>query len=288
MAAMVWGALGLVVTSVSYGVGTVLQAVAARRSDRSAGVDARLFVSLLSQLPYLVGLLIELLGFIASLVALRTLPLFLVQAAVASSVGVTALVSVWFLGARLRAPELAALGGMGLGLVLLGVSAKPGAGKPLSATGGWLLLAMVAVTLAVGVAVARLPDRWASAGLAATAGAAWGGLGIAARGLVVPHPLWHMVSEPAAWAIAGNGIVAMLLFAMSLQRGSATSSAAAALCVETLLPAVVGLVFLGDSARDGLALLAVAAFVLTVGGAVALARFAEPEPQLAPAGDVKQ
>jgi len=275
---VMWGLLGALATSVCYGVGTVLQAVAARRTARTHGVDVRMFRSLLAQTPYLTSLVVEAAGFLASIVALRSLPLFLVQAAVASSLGVTAVCAVWFLGARLRGLELSALAALGLGLVLLAISAEPGPGLPLAPAQAWMLLAGVALLMTLGVAVTRLPDRWACAGLAAAAGAAFGGIGIAARTLVVPQPLWHLLVDPLAWAIVGYGGSALLLFAMSLQRGSVTTTAAVTAGAETLLPAIFGVLLLGDAARSGFVGLAVAGFALTLGGAVVLARFAEPEP----------
>jgi len=277
-----WGLLGALATSLCYGVGTVLQAVAARRTARTHGVDVRMFGSLLSQAPYLASLLVEAAGFLASIVALRTLPLFFVQAAVASSVGVTALCAVWFLGARLERLELSALAALGVGLLLLAISAEPSPGLPLGEAQQWLLLAGVVLLVMAGVAVTRLGDRWACAGLAAAAGAAFGGVGMAARTLVLPQPLWHLLSEPLAWAVVGYGGSALLLFAMSLQRGPVTTTAAVTAGAETLIPAILGVLLLGDAARSGFAGLAVGGFVLTLGGAVLLAHFAEPEP-VAPA-----
>jgi len=55
---------------------------------------------------------------------------------------------------------------------------------------------------------------------------------------------------------------------------------------ETVPPAIVGIVFLGDTTRRGLGGLAVSGFVLAVASAVALARFGEAgdQPQLRPGG----
>jgi hypothetical protein len=64
---------------------------------------------------------------------------------------------------------------------------------------------------------------------------------------------------------------------MSLQRGPVTTTAAVTAGAETVLPAALGLLLLGDSARPGYATLAGVGFLLTLAGAVALARYAEPE-----------
>ena len=48
---------------------------------------------IVTQLPYLAGLALDGLGFVGNVVALRQLPLFLVEAIVAGSVGVTAVIA---------------------------------------------------------------------------------------------------------------------------------------------------------------------------------------------------
>lgn len=282
MGVVVWGLVGVVLTSLCYGIGTVLQAVAARRTPSSPGLDPGLLLRLFRQLPYLVGLLLDGVGLLASIVALRTLPLFLVESAIASSVGVTAVVAVRFLDARLRPPELVALLGLGAGLVLLAVCAEPGPGRPLPNAGGGGLLAGVGVVLALGLVAARVPRPWDGVGLAVASGAAFAGVGIAARVLELPEPVWHVVAAPTAWALAGFGLLGILFFAQALQRAAVTMVAAVTFGVETLLPAGVGLAVLGDRVRPGFGAVAVVAFALTLGCAMALARFAEPEHAPAP------
>jgi hypothetical protein len=109
--------------TVSYGVGTVLQAAGARRVHSAERLDVMLLARLARQSRYLGGLALDAVGFIAALVALRTLPLFVVQAAIAGSLGVTAAVASVVFGFRLRASEKAAIGLLLFGLVLLCISA---------------------------------------------------------------------------------------------------------------------------------------------------------------------
>jgi hypothetical protein len=45
-----------------------------------------------------------------------------------------------------------------------------------------------------------------------------------------------------------------------------------------VLPATIGIVFLGDQVRSGYALVATAGFLIAVSGAIALAQFAGPLP----------
>lgn len=76
-----------------YGIGSVLQADAARRTAASAGLDPRLLARLLRSGRYLVGVGADGAGFLLSLLAVRTLPLFVVQSVVASFLAVTAVLA---------------------------------------------------------------------------------------------------------------------------------------------------------------------------------------------------
>src|SRR4051812_38609158 len=186
---MILGLVAALAAAVAYGVGSVLQAVGSRRL--ATGVpDARLLLRLLRSAPYLAGLALDAVGFVATVAALRGLPLFVVESAVASSVGVTALVAVRWLGARLLRPEWVALGALGAGLVLLAASAEAEGGQPLSRAGQWTVLALSVVVAAAAGLATRAPATRAAALLAATAGLGFAGVGIAARALQPTSPWW--------------------------------------------------------------------------------------------------
>src|SRR3954447_18146481 len=122
---MGWSLLGAMLAAVCFGVASVLQAVGARAASRAGtgAVDPGLVVRLLGQWPFLLGLGLDLVGFLAELAALRQLPLFVVQAAVAASLAVTAVVAAWVMHSRLRGREWAAVAVLCGGLALLGLSA---------------------------------------------------------------------------------------------------------------------------------------------------------------------
>jgi drug/metabolite transporter (DMT)-like permease len=203
-------------------------------------------------------------------VALRTLPLFFVQSAVAASVGVTAVIAA-AIGVRLQGREIAALVVLGGGLLLLAASAQPDRGTPLALSVRWGLLLCAVALGAAGALVARASGRWGAHGLAVLAGLAFTVVAITARSLSVPTPAWHVVTDPGLWAILALGALGMLLFTTALQRGSVTSATALTFAVETIVPAGIGLAFLGDTTRPGFALIASVGFVLTIAGSLALA-----------------
>ncbi|HET8988831.1 MAG TPA: hypothetical protein VFN43_10000, partial [Humibacillus sp.] len=105
---MILGLLGALTAAVAYGGATILQAIGVRRVAALPS-HARLSRRLKVGWPYPAGLALDAAGFLASVVALRTLPLFLVESAVASSVAVTAVLSVVVLRVPLQRKEIVAL-----------------------------------------------------------------------------------------------------------------------------------------------------------------------------------
>lgn len=276
----VWLSLGCaVVAALSYGVGSIVQAAAARRTESRPHLDPMLLVRLVHQLPYVVGLGLDLLGFFASVIALRRLPLFVVQSAVAGSVGVTAVGASVAFGIRLLRYERVALVALVFGFALLAISAQPESATSIATIGEWLLVAGVVVVLIAGAVCARLSDRPASIGLALCAGMSWAGVGIAARVLDIPSPVWRVAIDPLALSLVVYGVLGALFFASALQRGSVTAAAALVFLVETLVPSLIGVAFLGDRTRNGFAFVAALGFVTAVGASIALARRSEPLPR---------
>jgi hypothetical protein len=86
-----------------------------------------------------------------------------------------------------------------------------------------------------------------------------------------------LARDPAAYAVVAAGIVSFVFYATALEGGSVTVATSAVVLAETLPPAVVGVVFLGDTTRHGLTPVAAIGFVLAVASAVMLARFGEAD-----------
>ena len=76
--------------TISYGLATVLQSVGAKSTAGSEGLDPGLMVRLLRSVPYLIGLALDGAGFLLTVVALQSLPLFVVEAFTAGALAVTA------------------------------------------------------------------------------------------------------------------------------------------------------------------------------------------------------
>lgn len=261
--------------AVGYGLASVLQAVGARRV---AGT-----LNTLRDPLYLTGLALDLLAWLASLVALRTLPVYQVQATVAGSLAVTVLAARVLLAARLRRAEVAAVGVTVVALVALAASAGVQHAARLTGAGRWgLALTVVPVALAGYQAVRRL----APGAAAVAAGLAFGGAALSARALTVPAgPLRHvpatlhtLAAEPLGWALPAYGIAGMLLYAWSLEHGGLGQVTALLWIAEVSLPSVVGIVLLGDAVRPGWAPTVAAALVAALTAAWVLARAPAADP----------
>ncbi|MCA1223702.1 hypothetical protein LCE31_36175, partial [Streptomyces sp. 8L] len=91
-------------------------------------------------------------------------------------------------------------------------------------------------------------------------------------------------ANPALYALLVAGGAAFLLLTSALQRGSVTTATAGMVVGETVGPALVGVLWLGDRTREGLGWVTVLGFAVAVAGALALARFGEAPEATAPAG----
>lgn len=269
-----------VLAALGSGAGSAIEAFGVRRARQHPAARGELG-ALLREPVYFAGLTIDLLGFAFTVLALQVLPLYLVQAIVASSVAVTAVILA-AMGRPLDRIGWIALGGSLCGLVLLGLSSEPHEVPPLDPVWYWLLLGLSLPLAGLAAVANRLRGIRSVVLLAFEAGLCFSLVAVAARSLDVPDPLWRAVIDPALWAIVVNGVLGTALFALALQRGRVTVVAAVSYTTSTVVPSVVGLVFLGDQVRSGFALVATAGFLVAVSGAVALARFTEPLPAATP------
>ncbi|MFD3311015.1 hypothetical protein [Streptomyces sp. NPDC058694] len=286
--------------AVCFGTATVLQAIAARAAARgpessgspgnspdgssggtsggssggASGVDAALLLRALREWRYIAGLALDGVGFVLQIAALRSLPIYTVGAALAASLAVTAVVAAWLLHVRLSGLEWGAVGVVCAGLAMLGLASGEEGDQAGSTALKYAMLGTAVVVLLLGALAGRLPDRGRALALGLGAGFGFGVVEVSVRLIdgLTPSALF---TNPATYALLLGGGAAFLLLTSALQRGSVTAATAGMVIGETIGPAVVGVVWLGDRTREGLAWLAVLGFAVAVAGALALARFGE-------------
>jgi hypothetical protein len=264
--------LGAIVACVGYGAASVLESVAAKRAAEVVGLTGLALI--IKQGPYLLGLVADGLGFAGNVLALQRLPLFLVQSVVAGSVGVTAVIAS-VRGAHLSWKDWTSLAVLGTGLIFLSLTAVPTAAARISLIDERVILLLAIVPVIVGLIGFRMKGRPSTIVLSCAAGLGFTGVAVAARGIGAADIAWPLLLNPLIWAIIVHGAVGMSFFTVALQRDAVTVVTAITLVFEVLVPSLIGIGLFGDAIEPGRMPLAVAGFVLAIGGAVSLSRFAE-------------
>ncbi|MFF7931323.1 hypothetical protein [Streptomyces sp. NPDC007940] len=273
--------------SVCFGTATVLQAMAARAADTDGGdregtaFAVTLFLRAVRQWRYLAGLALDGLGFLLQIAALRSVPIYAVGAALASSLAVTAVVSARLLRVRLSGSEWGAVGVVCAGMALLGIASGTEGDQAGPAALKYVMLGTALAVLALALLGGRLPERGRALTLGLGAGFGFGVVEVAVR-LIDSLAPSELLANPATYALLVGGAAAFLSLTSALQRGSVTAATAGMVIGETIGPALVGVVWLGDRTREGLAWVAVLGFAVAVAGALALARFGEAPANNAP------
>ncbi|MEU1516616.1 hypothetical protein ABZ490_31495 [Streptomyces sp. NPDC005811] len=260
--------------AVCFGTATVLQAMAARAASGGGGGEAALLLRALRQWRYVAGLGLDGLGFVLQIAALRSIPIYAVAAALASSLAVTAVVAARLLRVRLSRGEWGAVAVVCAGLAMLGLASGTEGEESGPAVLEWVMLGTAVGVLLLGGSGGRLPERGRALVLGVGAGVGFGVVEVSVRLIDSLSPA-DLVTDPAVYALLLGGGAAFLSLTSALQRGSPTTATAGMVIGETIGPALVGVVWLGDRTREGLAWLAVLGFLIAVTGALTLARFGE-------------
>ncbi|MFI7586937.1 hypothetical protein ACIB24_07665 [Spongisporangium articulatum] len=254
-----------------YGVASILQAIGARQVEHTHRMDPFVLFALLRRPLYALALGLTLAGFVLHLIALRTLPLYLAQSAIAASLAVTAVLAVFTYGEPLARREWGAVGCVVGGLVLLTLAGGDVGESEASGALELGLLGTLAVLVVGGAAAWRVHSRGATAALGAFAGLGYAVVGVCGR--VLPDIGLDLVTSPVAYVMAAAAGLAFLLYSIALQRGAVTTVTGPMIALQTAGPSLVGLLFLGDTVRSGWAVGAVAGFALTAFGTLVLVRF---------------
>jgi hypothetical protein len=264
-----WVALAITIFGAfAYAAASILQAVGARRSTGT--------VKTLSHPLYLLGTGFDLLAWVASMVALGQLAVYVVESVLAGSLAVTVVAARLILKSRLRTVDVIAVTVSVTALTVLAMSAGPQESVPASAE---LRLWFCGAALAIAL-LGYGATKYAPPGVvAAFAGFCLGGAALVGRALTLPHDAMSsvgsaalaIVTEPLVAALLVFGVTGMMLYANALQRGQVGPVTAVLWIAEVIAPSFVAVMFLGDTVRSGWAMPAMIAGVVTVGTAVVLA-----------------
>ncbi len=255
-------ALGAVILN---SVAALLQSDATTRTTRHR--------PLIVQPRYLSGLVFDGLGWVCTVVALRSLPVFAVQAVLGGAIAVTALAARLMWGVQLRAIDRLAVGACMVGLGLVAASAADVGGAAVG-----LLADVVLTAVLVGLAVALLGLRNVRSAwpLALVAGLAFGGTSLAVHavhlGLGAEADLLAVLRQPSAYLVIGFWLIGMVSYSRSLGRGELSTVTAVFTITESIVPGLLGIALLGDRVRPGWGGAFGAGLLLATAGVLVLAR----------------
>ncbi|WP_214371199.1 hypothetical protein [Pseudonocardia sp. H11422] len=233
---------------------------------------------------YLVGLVVDALAWVFTVLALRYLPVFVVQAILGGAIALTALATRFLHGAVLRPIDRVAIGACLFGLVL--VAASAGTEEPPEVPPTVDLVLLIALVVLAGALLALRNTRRAWP-LAFIAGLGFGGTSLAVRAVQVRDgagfDLVALLAQPATYLLIGYFLVGLVAYSHALGRGDISSVTAVFTVTEVVVPGLVAIALLGDPVRPGWALALALGLMLAVAGVVVLAR--SPAQHLHPERD---
>jgi drug/metabolite transporter (DMT)-like permease len=219
---------------------------------------------------YLAGLVVDGLGWAATVVALRYLPVFVVQAVLGGAIALTAVGARLVYGSALRRVDRLACAACLAGLLL--VAASAGVDRPAGpSSSAELVLGAAAIVLLVALVVAwRAHAAWP---LALVAGLGFGGSSVAVRAvhLTAGERLVGLLAAPSLYLVIVFGAVGLVAYSRALERANLARVTAILLVTEATVPGLAGIVLLGDSVRPGWWPAMGVGLVLAVAGVVVLA-----------------
>jgi drug/metabolite transporter (DMT)-like permease len=228
-----------------------------------------------ASLPYLSGIALDIAAWVLTLYAVHILPLFVVQPIIATSVVVTLFIERHTTQHRVSSRQMLAALTVLAGLAILATTATPETTTAIARPIWWAVVTTPIVLAACAGAIITIRPRQTAQLLAALSGLAFGGVSVAGRALIVTTHWLGTSYNPLAWAIVAYGLVGITLFTIALQKSTATSVNAIMVAFETIIPIIVGFLFLGDHPAHNLWLVAALGLVSTLMGILLISRVSE-------------
>ncbi len=256
-------------SSVCYGIATVLEQIAAKRQTKIDSLRVSHVVKLFKQLPYVSGIGLDIVGWLLFLLAVRQLPLFLGLSFVSLSLVISAIIARIFMNVKSSSSELLAMSTVVVGLILLGMAARPSGASHVNHTFK-LIIEVLPIALAVaGIVLLRAKTSKASAFmLSALTGLTFGASGIIARMIHWTGHGLHQLLQVLLIPLLAYAVLGMIFLAAALQRENVNRVNSVVYSSELALPSILGLIFLGDEVRQGLWWLLILGLIMVTVGTV--------------------
>jgi hypothetical protein len=237
-------------SAASYGLASVLQHRVAIVQPPSLSMRPGLLVPLLRRPMWLVGNLLDGVGYLFQFLALRRGSLELVEPLLVTSLAFAIPVAAWLDHRRVALAELGSSGVIAVGLTLFMEVASPGAGHPHAPASAWVLLTAAIVTACVVMALfARggSPARKAFL-LAAASGTAFGYVAALTErtGHLLDGGVVHVLVTWAPYALLAGGAATLLLTQSAFNAGELRLSLPTLTIAQPLVAIAIGIGVFGE------------------------------------------
>ncbi len=274
-----------------FALGTVLQQKGTLQEPKSEALEAGLLLRLLRRPVWLLGIVVDALGYVAQAAALGIGRLVIVQPLL-----VTTVVFALPLGRRLTAQRVGRREWLGalavtVGLAVFLLVSNPTGGKDDAPFGDWLVAGGICFGVAAALVVAGLRRRaGVKAALFGTAAGVLFGLTAALTKATVDRFDDGFVAVVADWhlyALAVVSVVGLYLSQVSLQTGALAPAIATTMAFDPIASLLLGMLLLDEQLHESSTGVAgaLAALAVTLVGLVALASAKQADDVVeAPAG----
>lgn len=253
------GWLLALLAAAGYAAGTLLQASGARGAPGLKAVVSPRVIA---------GFTMDGLAWLATLAALRRLPVFAVQSIHSAQLIGVVFGAWWLFKLRPRRLDVAATVGVVIALTLVAASAGPQPAVVASGLVTGTLVASVLLTIGFVALWRRLDDRW----LTVVAGLGYSLTALAARGAEASGGgVLGFLLQPLIVPLALGGVVGTVAYVLAVGKGRPGMVVAVSSVIEVIVPGALGLALLGDVIRPGWQVAAGAGVVLCLAGCVAMA-----------------
>lgn len=267
-----------IVAALMFSLGTVLQQKVAAEVPDEETMKAGLLLQLARRPVWLLGIVVDGLGFLCQAAALHFGKLVVVQPLLATSVVFALPLGRWITNRRITKNDLLGAGAVTGGLILFLVLADPQGGVNDASTTGWIVSGGIAGVICLGLIGAsrgRAPSPKAAL-LGMSAGILFGfsaGLTLTVtddldQGIVAIVTDWHL------YALIAVGWISMTLSQASLQTGALAPAISTQMSLDPLVSVLLGVLIFKERIDDTFVEAAIAAvgLALMVFGLVILAR----------------
>jgi drug/metabolite transporter (DMT)-like permease len=279
-----WIVLLSLASAAAYGVAAVLQHHATTKEPPDQSMRLGLVAKLARQPLWLVGNVLDGVGYLFQFLALRRGSLPLVEPLLVLSLVVALPVAARLEHQRLSRGALLCAAAIAAGLALFLGAGRPGIGHPHASLEAWIILSALVAAFCAGTVVARNHTRSSQRGavlLALGSGVAFGyAAAVTERtGHLLNHGVLHTLSSWEPYALIVAGVAALLLTQGAFHAGALRLSLPTLTVAQPLVAIAISLVFFGEHlATSGVAIaLEVVGLALITGGVFAIAQ----TPQIA-------